>query len=138
MFDSAEFVLYSARFGKLTRKTRDRGENVAADHIDHCQCLDVDDLAVVIKYNVASGRRLDGGVDLVLCEEREVLLGGKFGNAIGGRGVIGKSADLGCLFYPSLVVAVSAEDDALVLGNRGRMSAWSAVSKSSAASSSSA
>ena len=123
---------------QLVFKCDARRSDLLAYHVAHGHSLDVQDLVVLLELGLHTGMDLRSGVDIVLCEQVEVLLVNVVRECIGGALEVEQAALLR-LGDPGLVVAVAVEDDALVrLDLALDECVYSSGSKSSAPSSSSA
>ena len=98
---------------QLVFKCDARRSDLLAYHIAHGHSLDVQDLVVLLKLGLHTGIDLRRGVNIVLCEQVEVLLVNVVRECIC-RALEVEQAALLRLNNPGLVVAVAVEDDALV------------------------
>ena len=98
---------------QLVFKCDARRSDLLAYHIAHGHSLDVQDLVVLLKLGFHTGIDLRRGVNIVLCEQVEVLLVNVMRECIC-RALEVEQAALLRLGNPGLVVAVAVEDDALV------------------------
>ena len=98
---------------QLVLKCDARRSDLLAYHITHGHSLDVQDLVVLLKLGLHTGMDLLGGVNVVLCEQVEVLLVNVMRECVRCALEVEQTALLR-LCYPGIIVAVAVEDDALV------------------------
>ena len=111
----AHLLLFKGPLAQLRGAAGNGGEDLVADHVDHGAGLDGEDRPVVLHMNLIPGPDLLLRVDAVLDKEVDVLLLDIGGQGVGGGFEVGQAPAFR-LGNPVAVVAVSVEDDALVLG----------------------
>ena len=91
-------------------------QNVLVNHVEHCVSLDVKHFRVFFELNFVVAVHLAFAVNAVFCEHLDILLVEVAFHCIRQSSEVQKTAFFS-LFNPFVIVAVSVEDDFLVLND---------------------
>ena len=113
----ADGTLAHGRLGKRAGVLHYRRDDIALDHLQHSERLDVQRFGVVFQQDLVAGAHLRLAKHLVLGKEADVLLADQAGQRLGRGLQVAQAARFG-LLDPLVRVVVAVEDDALVIAQR--------------------